>query len=114
VSKYSLAGRNRVKRKYIEIMIEIDEVISAGLGNQLSRAWCSGCCDEALMATPQQAAALGGVSVRAVNRSVEAGQVHFLETQDGQLLVCVNSLAGNSKVESLEIPMRDITGRLKT
>jgi hypothetical protein len=45
------------------------------------------------MVTPEQAAAIVGSSVRAVNQSVEAGRVHFLETPDGGLLVCVNSLS---------------------
>ena len=44
------------------------------------------------MLTPEQAAAVAGVTVRAVNRRVEDGSVHFLETADGRLLVCVNSL----------------------
>ena len=44
------------------------------------------------MVTPQQAAAIARVTVRAVNQRVEAGMVHFLETPDGRLWVCVNSL----------------------
>ena len=45
------------------------------------------------MLMPQEAARIAQVSVREMNRSVEAGQVHFLETAEGLLLVCMNSLA---------------------
>jgi len=44
------------------------------------------------MVSPGQAAALAGVSVRTVNRWVEAESIHFLESADGQLFVCLNSL----------------------
>jgi hypothetical protein len=83
-----------MKRKRTEIMLEIDELIHVGgHGKSVTRAWCSACSSEAVMVTPEQAAAIVGSSVRAVNQSVEAGQVHFLETPDGGLLVCVNSLS---------------------
>ena len=82
-----------MKRTRTEIMIEIEEMIHvAGRRNRSTRAWCVACGSEAQMITPQQAAAMAQVTVRAVNRRVEDGSVHFLETADGRLLVCVNSL----------------------
>ena len=85
--------KTSLKRKRTEIAIEIEELIYLGgrRGGPTS-AWCSDCGSETLMATPQQAAAIARSSVRAVNRRVEAGDVHFLETPEGLLLVCVNSL----------------------
>ena len=59
---------------------------------QLVQAWCSGCGAEATMITPQQAAALAGVTVRTIYQWVESNRVHFIETGDGLLLVCVNTL----------------------
>ena len=44
------------------------------------------------MVTPAQAAVIARVSVRDINRRVEAGEVHFLETTQGALLVCISSL----------------------
>ena len=79
-----------MKWKKTEIAVEIDELIRV---RQAARAWCPACGSEALMATPQQAAAIVGSSVRAVNRSVEAGEVHFVETKEGSLLVCISSLS---------------------
>ena len=81
-----------MKLKRTEIAIEIEEMIQVVSHTQSARAWCAACGREALMATPQQAAAIAGLSVRAVNRSVEADRVHFLETPEGWLFVCVDSL----------------------
>jgi len=82
-----------MKRKRTEITIEVEEVVHAvGDRSPFTRAWCSACGNEALMVTPERAAAMTRVSVRAVNQSVEASRVHFLETADGRLWVCVNSL----------------------
>jgi len=44
------------------------------------------------MVTPQRAAAIAGVTVRHINRLVEAERVHFAETESGLLLLCINSL----------------------
>lgn len=83
-----------VRKKRTEIAIEIDEVVFVkALSNRSGMAWCVGCANEVLMVTPQQAAAIARVSVRDINRRVEAGEVHFLETPEGSLLVCVNSLS---------------------
>jgi hypothetical protein len=83
-----------VRKKRTEITIEIDEVVSVkGFSNQSGRAWCRGCANEVLMVTPAQAAVIARVSVRDINRRVEAGEVHFLETRQGALLVCISSLS---------------------
>ena len=82
-----------MKRKRTEITIEFDEVIHAtGQSHRLSWAWCPGCDAETTMVSPQQAAVIAGVTVRVINRWVESELVHFLETGDGLLLLCVNSL----------------------
>jgi len=86
-------AKHRVKRKRTEITIEIDEVIHAAPDrNRLSRAWCRPCGTEVMMVTPQQASAIASVSVRTINRWVERDGVHFMETPEGLLFLCVNSL----------------------
>jgi hypothetical protein len=83
-----------MKRKRTEITIEVEEVIHAVNHRQrLASAWCSACGEVAQMITPEQAAAISQVTVRTVNQRVEAGHVHFVETADGRLWVCVNSLS---------------------
>jgi excisionase family DNA binding protein len=44
------------------------------------------------MITPSEAAAMAGVTVRTINRWVEAERLHFAETGDGLLLICPNSV----------------------
>ncbi len=48
----------------------------------------------ARMLTPEEAAPAAGVSVRPAYRLVEDGLIHFKETPDGLLLVCLNKLNG--------------------
>jgi hypothetical protein len=44
------------------------------------------------MATPEEASRLTGLTCREISRRVEAGRVHFIETTDGLLFVCLKSL----------------------
>ena len=59
-------------------------------------AWCTDCAGRPPMLTPDEAAALSGLSLRAIFRLVEAGGVHFLETAGGRLVVCPASLTAQS------------------
>jgi hypothetical protein len=45
------------------------------------------------MVTAGEAAAIAGVSLRAICRRVDLGELHFKETGDGLLFICLNSLA---------------------
>lgn len=56
--------------------------------------WCPVCAGPAEMVAPESAAALAGVSPRAVYRWIEAGRAHFAESPDGRVLVCLVSLPG--------------------
>ena len=55
---------------------------------------CAGCGDEVRMVTIDQAATLARLSSREIYREVEAGMLHFIETTEGSVLVCFNSLNG--------------------
>ena len=49
------------------------------------------------MVTADEAAGLAGVSSRTIYRRVEAESLHFMETNEGRLLICTNSLAPDSR-----------------
>jgi hypothetical protein len=49
------------------------------------------------MVGPEEAAAFAGLSQRAIFRLIESSQLHFTETPDGALLICVNSLLEKPK-----------------
>jgi len=90
-----------VKRKRTEITIEVDEVTQVTVpNNRLISVWCTACGAETTMVTPGQAARIKGVTVRRINRWVESDLVHFVETEDGFLLVCVNSLSQKTLPEA--------------
>lgn len=82
-----------MKLKRTEITVEVDELIQVTADPRwLVQAWCSACGTEATLVTPAQAAVAAGVSVRTINQWVESDRVHFIETEDGLLLICVSSL----------------------
>jgi hypothetical protein len=79
-------------KKRTEITMETDQVMVVYMPRGFVRAWCEGCAAEVTMLTAEQAAAIAGISLRAICRSVEAGSLHFRETADRGLFICPNSL----------------------
>ena len=57
-----------------------------------AEAWCEGCKALRKIVQAREAAVILGVSARTIFRRVESGQLHFMETPDGELLICLNSL----------------------
>jgi len=56
----------------------------------------------ASMVTPDEAAIVTGVSTRAIYRWVETGIIHFRESANGSLLVCLNSFPITGEASSIE------------
>ena len=46
------------------------------------------------MITPEHAAQIAGVNARKIYVCVENGNLHFAETPEGLLLICLDSLLG--------------------
>ena len=65
-----------------------------GLSEQRS---CPTCTESSGMITPDEAAALRGVSTRVIYRWLEDGAVHFIETDKGELFICLKTLVANTK-----------------
>lgn len=66
---------------------------------------CASCGDEVRMLTVDQAASLSRVNSREIYREVEAGELHFMETIEGSLLICFNSLNdSNLKLKRMNRP----------
>jgi hypothetical protein len=62
---------------------------------------CPACGAEVPMITIEEAAAVHGISQRQVFRDVEADQIHFAETADGAILICMNSLGQRCEPQAL-------------
>jgi hypothetical protein len=80
---------NETTKRTTRITLETDEVLI--VRRRPAPGWCEGCARQVEMLSPEQAAA-AGLSVRAVYRRVEVGRLHFTETPEGQVWVCLNSL----------------------
>lgn len=105
------AGRQRVKKR-ITTIIETHQVrITRRSGKQVY-AWCRPCAATVRMIRPEAFARLTKISVRTVYRRVEDGQLHFAETPDGRLFICINSLpntiVSNTSAPALEEPLRQL------
>ncbi|MGH9843676.1 MAG: hypothetical protein ACREEM_33485 [Blastocatellia bacterium] len=78
--------------KRTETTIETHQVRIIRRRKPETEAWCDACAAAVRMVAPEPAAALAGVTPRAIYRRIESGQLHFVETPDGALLICTNSL----------------------
>ena len=80
------------RRKKTEIIVERDQVLVITRLDHRAPQACAECGEQSQMVSVDDAASIAGLSARAVYRMVETGQVHFSETTEGSLLVCLNSL----------------------
>ncbi|HEY3026973.1 MAG TPA: hypothetical protein VGJ55_12560 [Pyrinomonadaceae bacterium] len=81
------------RKKRTEVFTETQvEIEIRGRTRRLSPVWCAECGSAVEWVPPDVAALVAEVSARAIFGWVEAGRVHFTETTEGALLVCLNSL----------------------
>ena len=81
------------RKKKTEVFVETDvEIEIKRRTRRLGPVWCVQCGAPVEMVPPDVAALVAEVSARAVFAWVEAGRIHFTETPEGALLVCLNSL----------------------
>ncbi|HSB11683.1 MAG TPA: hypothetical protein VLM38_19495 [Blastocatellia bacterium] len=79
-------------RRRTEISVQTHEVLVMRKPGREALAWCAGCGEQTRMLTLDKAMALTAASSREIHRRLEAGEVHFTETTDGFVLMCMNSL----------------------
>lgn len=77
-------------RRTTEIIIETDEVLLFKKTSAPIVAWCAQCGAEREMLVPEVAAIIAHRSTREIYRLVEAGQIHFTESADRALYVCLH------------------------
>lgn len=75
------------------ITVEIDRVVLISKRKSSPRSWCAACAAETRMVSADQAAAVARVSSRMIYRMVEDDRLHFTETPEGRLFICLNSLS---------------------
>lgn len=83
-------------KRRTEIIVETERLIITSPPATSFHLWCEACSARVEMMPPEQAATLIQVTPRVVYRWVEAQLLHFIEEPDGRVLICRNSLYGQS------------------
>jgi LSD1 subclass zinc finger protein len=81
-----------MRTRKIEVTLEKTEEVLVHRRKGATNVWCAACRATVSMLTPDQAAALAGVTPRTIYRWIEAGRVHYTEVPDGSLMICQKSL----------------------
>jgi len=81
------------KTRRTEKTVEIHEFYAIRTASGSLPALCSDCsAGDAIMLPPDHAAILSHVPTRMIYRLVETGSIHYRESPNGSLIVCVRSL----------------------
>ena len=88
-----------------KIEIELSETIAYCKRREKLEAYCPNCESLVAMAAPHVAAILTGATERKIFSLVEAGKIHFVET-DG-VLVCLDSLTGLKEAAAARLSIDD-------
>ena len=80
------------RKRRTEITIETERLLLLRESSRSLLLWCDECRAQVRMVTPAEAAVMASVSVRAICRQVEAGELHFIETPDWPVLICLDSV----------------------
>ena len=79
-------------RRIRKVTIETNETLVLRPSQVTVLAYCAECAAEVEMLSAGAAASHFAVPLRWIYRAIESGQLHFLETSAGLVLVCPNSL----------------------
>ena len=80
-------------KRTIEIAFETKKTIVWRRHPEPVEVWCQSCAAQSHMLDAQLAVLRAGLSLRQVCQQVETGSLHFKETEQGLLLICLNSLS---------------------
>lgn len=81
--------------KRISITTDSSEVfIIRAKSKKTIRGFCGECQKETELLTLDEAVSLSGIKTFEIVSRLTKGEIHFLETESGHLLVCLNSLEG--------------------
>jgi hypothetical protein len=87
-------------KRRVQLTIETHQLLVISRATGSIQGWCSECARDVPLIRPEEAAVLAGVSPRTIYRRVEAGLVHFAESPEGWLLICLGSLLDERRIES--------------
>lgn len=82
-------------RRVTAISIQTEEAFIIRRSGSVAEVTCKQCAARVAMVTPEEAASFLKLPVRWIYRRIEAGELHFHETEAGAVLVCLESLRKN-------------------
>ena len=88
-------------RRRVEITLERERLLVVERREVSITDWCAACGSRVRMVMPDEAAKLTGLTARIVYQLVEARRLHFLESAEASLFVCVESLKGISQTPAV-------------
>lgn len=84
------------RSKRTETTIEAHELWVVRRSGVTPPTWCDACAGKTRMLPPEEMAKLRGISTRTIYQWMEAGRLHFRESADGTVMICLASLpSGN-------------------
>lgn len=101
-----------MKKRRVEVMIETHQTWIIRKPSFSSTAWCQECQRMVHLVTADEAALLSCQSTRTIYRLVEERLLHYRETSNGSLLVCLDSLFAGA-AETAAHPAHDILAALE-
>ena len=75
-----------------QITVETERLLIIKPPRIITESWCVDCEAQVTRVTPEVAATLMNLSRRTIYRALETNQLHFTESADGWVAVCLNSL----------------------
>ena len=80
-------------KKKATITVETERLSVIRRSRRAVDRWCHACRANVEMIGIDEAAAIAGISQRAVFHLAETGEIHFMETLGGQALFCISSVS---------------------
>jgi hypothetical protein len=82
----------RQRKRRTEIAFELEQILVVRRRCGSVSGWCSGCAGDVVMLTPDEAASTTAATTRGLYRMVDAGVIHFTETESGLIRLWLPSL----------------------
>lgn len=81
-----------MKNKTARITVETERLLVISRSQRMVECWCCHCDANVKVVGAEEAALIAGVSERTIFRWAEMAEVHFMETEEGKAMFCVDSL----------------------
>ncbi|MGB7924500.1 MAG: hypothetical protein WCF57_14760 [Pyrinomonadaceae bacterium] len=78
--------------KRTRITVETERVLLVSSRRRVIESWCDACGRAVKLIRAEDAAFISGVGLREICRRVESNNLHYTETAERALLICLDSL----------------------